>query len=44
MIDLMQGILTGFCSGIGMGLANWLLIKRLEKVEVKLIELRRKLK
>lgn len=27
------GIITGFCSGIGTGLANWLLIKRLEHIE-----------
>lgn len=28
-----QAILTGFFTGIGVGLANWLLIKRLEHIE-----------
>lgn len=33
MVDMVQAILTGFFTGIGVGLANWLLIKRLEKLE-----------
>ena len=39
-IDLWQGILNGFASGIGVGLSNWLLIKRLEKMELKLLKRR----
>lgn len=31
--DILQGILTGFSTGIGVGIANWLLIKRLERLE-----------
>lgn len=38
MVELLQGILTGFSTGIGVGFANWLLIKRLEAIEHKLHE------
>ena len=36
MIDIWQGIFTGFCSGLGTGLANWIIIKRLDHIENKI--------
>ncbi|MDP3765297.1 MAG: hypothetical protein Q8R04_02190 [Nanoarchaeota archaeon] len=35
-IDIWQGIVQGFSTGLGVGFANWLLIKRLEALEKKL--------
>ena len=35
-IDLWQGIVQGFATGLGVGFANWLFIKRLESLEKKL--------
>ena len=35
-IDLVQGIMNGFAAGLGAGIANWLLIKRLEIIEKKI--------
>lgn len=38
MVDMIQAILTGFFTGIGVGLANWLLIRRLENIEKRIQE------
>ena len=38
MAVLYQGIIQGFATGIGVCLANWFLIKRLEGIEFKLRE------
>jgi hypothetical protein len=35
MTDLIPGIVSGFATGIGVGLANWVFIKRLEEFEKK---------
>ena len=32
-MEIWQGIINGFSTGIGVGLANWLAIKRLEHLE-----------
>ena len=32
-VDLTQGIMNGFATGVGVGLANWIIIKRLENLE-----------
>ena len=37
-VDLWQGVVNGFASGLGVGMANWLLIKRLERFETKIKE------
>ena len=36
MVDVMQGILTGFATGLGAGAANYFIIKRLENIEKKI--------
>ena len=33
MVDITQGILNGFATGIGAGIANYLIIRRLETIE-----------
>ena len=38
MVDLLQGILTGFATGLGAGAANYFIIKRLEKIEKRIQE------
>lgn len=38
MVDLLQGILSGFAGGIGAGLANYFIIKRLEQAEKRIQE------
>jgi hypothetical protein len=35
MVDIYTVVLTGFASGIGTGLSNWLIVKRLEHIENK---------
>lgn len=35
-IDLWQGIVNGFSSGLGVGIANYLILKRLEMIEARL--------
>jgi len=35
-IDVWNGIVQGFSTGIGVGLSNWILIKRLENLEKRL--------
>jgi len=35
-LELWQGIINGFATGIGVGLANWIAIKRLENLEKKM--------
>ena len=37
-LDLYNTVANGFATGLGVGLSNWLLIKRLESLEVKLKE------
>ena len=34
---IIQVLIGGFAAGVGSGLANWLLIKRLEKIEMRVI-------
>ena len=36
MVDVIQGILNGFATGLGAGAANYFIIKRLEKIEKKI--------
>ena len=36
MVDIMQGILNGFATGIGVGIANYLIIKRFEIIEKRI--------
>ena len=38
MVELLQGILTGFASGLGAGAANYFIIKRFEKIEERIQE------
>lgn len=33
MVDLWQGIFNGFAAGIGVGVANWVFVRRLEHIE-----------
>ena len=37
-LDLWQGIMNGFATGIGAGVANYFIIRRFEKVEKKIQE------
>ena len=34
----MNSVIQGFATGIGAGISNWLLIKRLEHLEKKILE------
>ncbi len=36
--EIIQGIIMGFSTGIGVGVANWIFIKRLEHIEEKIIK------
>ena len=36
MVDIYTIVLTGFASGIGTGLSNWLIVKRLDHLETKM--------
>lgn len=36
MVNVTEIILSGFFTGIGVGLANWIFLKRLETIEKKL--------
>ena len=38
MVDILQGVLTGFATGLGAGAANYFIIKRLEKIEKRIQE------
>jgi len=38
MVDVIQGIITGFATGLGAGAANYFIIKRLEKIENRIQE------
>ena len=46
MVDYLTGIITGFCTGLGVALANWVsdrhIKKRLEKIEEKIITLKKR--
>lgn len=35
-MEIWQGIVNGFSTGIGVGLANWIAIKRLEHLEKRI--------
>ena len=35
-IEIWQGVVQGFSTGLGVGIANWLLIRRLEHLENKI--------
>lgn len=37
-LGLWQGVLNGFFTGLGVGLANWIFIKRLEYLEKKILK------
>ena len=36
-LDFWGGVIQGFCTGAGVGLANWVFVKSLEKFEEKLL-------
>ena len=38
MVDIIGNIFAGFSTGLGVGFANWLFIKRLESLEKKFHE------
>ena len=38
MVDITQGIINGFATGIGAGIANYLIIRRLETIEKRIQE------
>lgn len=38
MIDIVQGVINGFSSGLGVGIANYFVLKRIEHIETKLME------
>jgi len=37
-LDIWGGVIQGFSTGIGVGLSNWIFIKRLEKLEERLFK------
>lgn len=37
-IEILQIILTAFFSGLGTGLSNWLIVRRLEKIELNILK------
>ena len=37
-VDLWSGVIQGFCTGEGVGLANWVFVKRLEVLEQKILK------
>jgi len=38
--EIWGGVVSGFATGLGVGVANWLFIKRLEKLEEKILSKR----
>lgn len=41
-LDIWGGVIQGFCTGAGVGLANWIFVKRLERFEERLFKKKRR--